>query len=94
MYYAFTCSNNHVSYSASKEQRDPSCPTCHEPTQEITFRIHSVRTGKVVIDSVRLVDTESWVDETHTRDERRPYLLTFIVGETRKSGENTIERLS
>lgn len=34
--YVFTCSNNHKSYSASKEQRDSSCPTCGEPTHLVT----------------------------------------------------------
>lgn len=30
--YLFTCSNGHTSHSASKEQKDPACPTCGEPT--------------------------------------------------------------
>lgn len=30
--YVFTCSNGHTSYSAAKEQKDPTCPTCGEPT--------------------------------------------------------------
>ena len=30
--YVFACSNNHTSYSASKEQKDMTCPTCGEPT--------------------------------------------------------------
>lgn len=34
--YVFICSNNHTSYSASKEQFDPSCPTCGEPTKLVS----------------------------------------------------------
>lgn len=30
--YKFICSNNHTSYSAAKEQHDPACPVCGEPT--------------------------------------------------------------
>jgi hypothetical protein len=31
--YVFTCSKGHKSHSASKEQRDMSCPACGEPTK-------------------------------------------------------------
>jgi hypothetical protein len=30
--YRFACSNGHTSYSASKEQTDPACPECGDPT--------------------------------------------------------------
>jgi hypothetical protein len=30
--YRFACSNGHTSYSASKEQTDPACPECGEPS--------------------------------------------------------------
>lgn len=34
--YVFICSNGHRSYSASKEQHDPSCPDCGEPTHIVS----------------------------------------------------------
>lgn len=33
MSYIFICENGHISHSASKDQRDPSCPQCRERTQ-------------------------------------------------------------
>lgn len=31
--YKFICVNNHISHSASREQRDMRCPMCHEPAR-------------------------------------------------------------
>lgn len=102
--YKFACSatSEHVSYSASKEQRDPSCPTCGAPTKlvlskaqimdEMIFRIRSDRTGNVVVDLAHFENAVQWVDETRAPIERESYLLSFEVGEMRRSGEFMIER--
>lgn len=45
--YVFECSNGHISYSAAKEQTDPACPTCGEPTQLVTGESQDKSTPQV-----------------------------------------------
>jgi Zn finger protein HypA/HybF involved in hydrogenase expression len=45
--YKFTCTNGHISWSASKEQYDMSCPECGEPTHLITSESADRVTPKV-----------------------------------------------
>jgi Zn finger protein HypA/HybF involved in hydrogenase expression len=45
--YQFECPKGHKSYSASKEQHDPACPTCGEPTHLVTADSQDRVTPKV-----------------------------------------------
>lgn len=63
--YVFTCSNDHKSYSASKEQKESSCPTCGGPTQLVDEDVQEklVPVGGVVSDEAS-VYARFYNDET------------------------------
>jgi hypothetical protein len=97
--YQFVCSNDHKSYSASKEQIDSSCPKCGEPTHPTGVGFEVVEVGSEYEpqdSSIIWSHGYAWTDPPGdyaklAGDVSEEKLIALVQSRARKDGEWSIE---